>query len=339
MAEANPSTNQPSGARPRPRRAFDAVRFLERYGTLLFLLALVAIFTLLNERFLSARNLTNILTEVSIFGIIAVGMTYVILTGGVDLAVGSLLAFASMCGAWAVQRLGGDVTLGWLVALSIACVIGTAAGYVHGKAVTLLSVPPFIVTLGGMTIWRGATLILSDGGPISNLDEGYRWWGRGTVLGVPVPVLVFALVAAAGYVLQRYTRYGRQVYAVGGNPEAARLTGIDVKRVLVSVYVMVGFLAGLAGFLLSARLGSSEAVAGATYELRVIASVVIGGTSLFGGLGGVGGTIIGALLIGVLSNGLVMMNVSPYYQQVIIGAIIILAVAFDTYAKTRRARR
>ncbi len=303
------------------------------------MLALVAVFALLNQRFLSPRNITNILTEVSIFGIIAVGMTYVILTGGVDLAVGSLLAFASMCGASAVHRLGGDFTLSWLVALSIACVVGTAAGYVHGKAVTLLAVPPFIVTLGGMTIWRGATLILNDGGPLSGFDEGYRWWGRGTILGLPVPILVFGVVAVAGYVLQRYTRYGRQVYAVGGNPEAARLTGIDVKRVLVSVYVMVGFLAGLSGFLLSARLGSSEAVAGVTYELRVIASVVIGGTSLFGGLGGVGGTIIGALLIGVLSNGLVMMNVSPYYQQVIIGAIIILAVAFDTYAKTRRGRR
>lgn len=327
------------GAAPRTRRGLDAVGFLEKYGTLLFLLALVAVFALLNQRFLSPRNITNILTEVSIFGIIAVGMTYVILTGGVDLAVGSLLAFASMCGAVAVHRLGGDFTLSWLVAISIACVVGTAAGYVHGKAVTLLAVPPFIVTLGGMTIWRGATLILNDGGPLSGFDEGYRWWGRGTVLGVPVPILVFGVVAVAGYVLQRYTRYGRQVYAVGGNPEAARLTGIDVKRVLVSVYVMVGFLAGLSGFLLSARLGSSEAVAGVTYELRVIASVVIGGTSLFGGLGGVGGTIIGALLIGVLSNGLVMMNVSPYYQQVIIGAIIILAVAFDTYAKTRRGRR
>lgn len=328
-----------SEAGPRTRRGFDAVRFLEKYGTLLFLLALVAVFALLNGRFLSPRNVINILTEVSIFGIIAVGMTYVILTGGVDLAVGALLAFASMCGAWAVHQLGGDFTLSWLVAISIACVVGTAAGYVHGKAVTLLNVPPFIVTLGGMTIWRGATLILNDGGPLSGFDEGYRWWGRGTILGIPVPILVFAGVALAGHVLQRYTRYGRQVYAVGGNPEAARLTGVDVKRVLVSVYVMVGFLAGLSGFLLSARLGSSEAVAGMTYELRVIASVVIGGTSLFGGLGGVGGTIIGALLIGVLSNGLVMMNVSPYYQQVIIGAIIILAVAFDTYAKTRRGRR
>jgi inositol transport system permease protein len=150
-----------------------------------------------------------------------------------------------------------------------------------------------------------------------------------------VPVLVFTIVAVIGFIALRYTRYGRQVYAVGGNPEAARLSGLNVKYVLTSVYIITGFLTGLAGFLLSARLGSAEAVAGSGYELRVIASVVIGGTSLFGGMGGVGGTVIGALLIGVLLNGLVMMNVSPYYQQVIIGTIIVLAVAFDTYAKSR----
>jgi inositol transport system permease protein len=190
-----------------------------------------------------------------------------------------------------------------------------------------------------MTVWRGMTLIINDGGPISGFDAGYRWWGRGDILGIPVPVLVFMIVALAGYIVLRYTRYGRQVYAVGGNPEAARLSGLNVNYVLASVYVITGFLAGLAGFLLSARLGSAEAVAGINYELRVIASVVIGGTSLFGGIGGVGGTVIGALLIGVLINGLVMMNVSPYYQQVIIGVIIVLAVAFDTYAKSPRGGR
>lgn len=319
------------------RRSFDFVGFLERYGTALFLLLLIGFFTLQNERFLSARNITNILTEVSIYGIIAVGMTYVILTGGVDLAVGSLLAFASISGAYVVVNFfGGE---GWFVALAISLLIGTLAGYLHGKTVTAFNVPPFIVTLGGMTIWRGATLILNDGGPISGFDESYRFWGRGELLGIPVPVLSFALVALVGFIVQRYTRYGRQVFAVGGNPEAARLSGLNVKGVLVSVYVMVGFLSGLAGFLLSARLGSAEAVAGVSYELRVIASVVIGGTSLFGGLGGVGGTIIGALLIGVLINGLVMINISAYYQQVIIGIIIIMAVAFDTYAKSRRGRK
>lgn len=322
----------------RKARRFDFVGFLEKYGVLLFLVLLILLFASQNPRFLSGRNIANILTEVSIYGIMAIGMTGVILTGGVDLAVGSLLAFAGMCAAAVVMALGGTFPLSWLVALLVACSVGMAAGYLHGKTITKLNVPPFIVTLGGMTIWRGATLILNGGGPISGFDEGLRWWGRGEVLGIPVPVLVFALVAAAGYVTLRYTRYGRSVYAVGGNPEAARLSGLNVKGILVSVYLLLGLLAGLSGFLLAARLGSAEAVAGISYELRVIAAVVIGGTSLFGGLGGIGGTIIGSLLLGVLLNGLVMLNVSAYYQQVVIGVIIVIAVAFDTYAKSRRGK-
>ncbi|MCS4293016.1 inositol transport system permease protein [Comamonas sp. BIGb0152] len=323
---------------PQPRK-FDIVAFLERYGVLLFLVLLIVLFATQNPRFISLRNVSNILTEVSIYGIIAVGMTCVILTGGVDLAVGSLLAFSAMCAAAVVMALGGAFPMSWLVALLVACAVGTAAGYLQGKTVTWLNVPPFIVSLGGMTIWRGATLILNDGGPISGFDEGLRWWGRGNVFGVPVPVLVFIFVSALGYITLRYTRYGRSIYAVGGNPEAARLSGLNVKRILVSVYVLVGLLAGLSGFLLAARLGSAEAVAGVSYELRVIAAVVIGGTSLFGGLGGVGGTIIGSLLLGVLLNGLVMLNVSAYYQQVVIGIIIVIAVAFDTYAKSRRGAK
>ncbi|WP_347912558.1 ABC transporter permease [Pseudomonas grandcourensis] len=317
------------------RKKIEMVGFFEKYGVLLFLIALIVIFTIYNPMFLSARNIKNILTEVSIYGIIGVGMTYVILTGGIDLAVGSLLAFAAISGAFLMQALGGDFFMGWLVAMLAACAVGTMAGYLHGKVVTRFGVPAFIVTLGGLTVWRGATLIVNDGAPVSGFNEAFRWWGRGDVLGVPVPVLVFMVVALVGYIALRYTRYGRQVYAVGGNPEAARLSGLSVQSVVLSVYVITGFLAGLAGFLLSARLGSAEAVAGSGYELRVIASVVIGGTSLFGGLGGVGGTIVGALLIGVLINGLVIMNVSAYYQQVVIGIIIVLAVGFDTYAKSR----
>lgn len=336
-ATTTPLATQP----PKKPRGFDIVQFLEKYGVLLFLIVLCVAFGISSPNFLSVRNVTNILTEVSIYGIVAVGMTCVILTGGVDLAVGSVLAFAALAGAWVVTNVGAGAFfgMGFLVALIISCAIGTLTGYIHGKTITLFNVPPFIVTLGGMTIWRGATLLMNDGAPIAGFDAGYRWWGRGDVLGIPVPVLVLFVVAAAGYVVLRYTRYGRQIYAVGGNPEAARLTGINVPRVLVSVYVIVGFLAGLAGFLLSARLGSAEAIAGTSYELRIIASVVIGGTSLFGGMGGIGGTMIGALLIGVLLNGLVMMNVSPYFQQIVMGVIIVLAVAFDTYAKMRRGKR
>ncbi|ESQ86961.1 sugar ABC transporter permease [Asticcacaulis sp. AC460] len=319
------------------RPPFDMVAFLRTWGTTLFLLLLIVVFAAWNPRFLSLRNAVNILTEVSIYGVIAVGMTFVILTAGVDLAVGSLLAFAAIAAAWVVQAMGGAVPQ-WLVALVVASFIGLAAGFLHGKSVTWLKVPAFIVTLGGMTVWRGATLILNDGGPISGFDDGYRWWGTGSILGVPVPVIIFALVALAGHIALRHTRYGRQVYAVGGNAEAARLAGINVKAVIISVYVIVGFLAGLSGFLLSARLGSAEAVAGINYELRVIASVVIGGASLSGGSGSIRGTLIGALLIGVLSNGLVIMHVSSYFQQVVIGLIIVAAVAFDAYAKSHRGK-
>lgn len=321
---------------PNPGRRFDTIAWLRKYGTSLFLALLMVFFACENERFISLRNLTNILTEGSIYGIIAVGMTFVILTAGVDLAVGSLLAFAGMAGAYASRAFGADFSLSWLIALATATAVGAAVGYLQGRAVTLLGVPPFIVTLGGMTIWRGATLILHDGAPISDFDSGLRWWGTGTIAHVPVPVVLFALVAAAGYIVQRYTRFGRHVYAVGGNPEAARLNGLNVSGIVTGVYAIVGVLSGLAGFLQSARLGAAEATAGTGYELRVIASVVIGGASLAGGRGGIGGTIIGALLIGVLTNGLVIMRVSSYWQQVVIGLIIVAAVAFDTFAKSRR---
>jgi inositol transport system permease protein len=314
----------------------DVIAWLRRYGTTLFLVLLIVFFTSQNQRFISLRNLTNILTEGSIYGIIAVGMTFVILTAGVDLAVGSLLAFAGMAGATIAGLLGAGTSMSWIVALATAILTGAAAGYLQGKAVTSLRIPPFIVTLGGMTIWRGATLILHDGAPISGFDTGYRWWGTGTIVHVPVPIAFFVIIAASGFIVQRYTRYGRHVYAVGGNPEAARLNGLNVAAIVTSVYVIVGVLSGLAGFLQSARLGAAEATAGSGYELRVIASVVIGGASLSGGRGGIGGTIIGALLIGVLTNGLVIMHVSSYWQQVIIGLIIVAAVAFDTFAKARR---
>jgi inositol transport system permease protein len=329
----DPTADQATSA---PRR-FDPLAFARKHRTILFLLLLVAVFGAVNERFLTIRNALNILSEVSIYGIIAVGMTYVILIGGIDVAVGSLLAFASLAAAYVVSTLVGPSPVSWLIALGISTLVGLAGGYVHGKAVTWLHVPAFIVTLGGMTVWRGATLILNDGGPISGFDAAYRWWGTGDILFVPVPIAVFVLVAALGHVVLRYTRYGRQVYAVGGNAEAARLSGVNVDFIVTSVYAVIGALAGLSGFLLSARLGSAEAVAGTGYELRVIASVVIGGASLTGGSGGVGGTLLGALLIGVLSNGLVIMHVSSYFQQVVIGLIIVAAVAFDHYARTHKA--
>ena len=326
----------------------DLFGLLARFAPLLFLIVLMAVFAIVEPRFLSSLNLFNVLRQVSIYGLLAVGMTFVILTAGIDLSIGSLLAFAGLAAA-AVSKggLSNRFTVGegqdaagygWYLAALAAIAVGLIGGYIQGFAITRLKVPPFVVTLGGMSAFRGAALLFAAGGPISGFEPELVWWGQGKVGPVPVPVIIFLVFAILAHIVLRYSRYGRQVYAVGGNPEAARLSGLNVRAVVTSVYVIMGFFVGLGAFVLAARLNSAEAVAGTGYELTVIASVVIGGTSLFGGVGTIFGTVIGTILIGVLLNGLVLLNVSSYIQQIIIGVIIVLAVAFDTFAKSRRRR-
>jgi inositol transport system permease protein len=326
------------------RKGPNIFRILKQFGPLLFLIILMVVFTVLKPSFIDPINVFNIMRQISITGLIALGMTFVILTAGIDLSVGALLALCGMVAA-IVAKGGAASTLslsasegtgyGWFAALLAAVIVGSAAGVVQGLTITKLKVPPFVVTLGGLTIFRGLTLMLSNGGPISGFTPDMRWFGTGLIGPVPVPVIIFAIAAVLCHIVLRYTRYGRAVYAVGGNAEAARLSGLRVDRVLISVYVIVGFFSGLAAFVLSARLNSAEAVAGLGYELTVISAVVIGGTSLFGGIGSVGGTVVGAALIGVLQNGLQFNNVSSYTQSVVIGLILILAVAFDRWLKSR----
>src|ERR1700678_1710838 len=326
-------------------RGVDVFGFIARFAPLLFLIVLMILFAIIEPRFLSQINLFNVMRQVSITGLLAVGMTFVILTAGIDLSVGSLLAFAGLVAA-AVAKGGlenrftvgeGGVGYGWFADALAAIAVGLACGWLQGLAITRLKVPPFVVTLGGMSAFRGAALLFAAGGPISGFEPSFVWMGQGRILGqVPVPVVIFLAFAVLAHIALRYTRYGRQIYAVGGNPEAARLSGLNVPAVTTSVYVIMGFFAGLGAFVLDARLNSAEAVAGTGYELTVIASVVIGGTSLFGGGGTIFGSVIGTILIGVLLNGLVLMNVSSYIQQIIIGIIIVLAVAFDTFAKSRQ---
>lgn len=319
-------------------------RLLKQFGPLLFLFALMLVFAVTNEAFLTQLNLFNVARQVSITGLIALGMTFVILTAGIDLSVGSLLAFCGMVAAVVAKGTTANTLAlgtseasgwGWPAALLAAVLVGTVAGAIQGGLITLLKVPPFVVTLGGLTVFRGFTLMLSGGGPISGFSPEMRWFGTGLVGPVPVPVIIFVTAALLCHIVLRYTRFGRAVYAVGGNAEAARLSGIRVDRVVVAVYMIVGFFSGLAAFVLAARLNSAEAVAGIGYELTVISAVVIGGTSLFGGIGSIGGTVVGAALIGVLVNGLQLNNVSSYTQQVTIGLILIAAVAFDRWLKTR----
>lgn len=328
----------------RRERRVDAVELVGRFAPLAFLLLLVVVLSLLEPRFLTERNLFNVMRQISFIGILAVGMTFVILTAGIDLSVGSLLAFTGIvCASTAkgsrsllqgsAQDEGGARVL---YAALAAIGVGLAIGLLHGLLIGKLGIPAFIVTLGGLGAWRGATLVWSDGQPISSFSEDFTFWGQGFVGRIPVPVLFFLAFVAIGHVVLRYTQYGRWIYALGGNPEAARLSGLSTTALTVSVYVISGFCAGLAGFLLTSRLDSAEQVAGQNYELRAIAAVVIGGTSLFGGAGGVIGTLIGAMLIGVLDNGLVILGVSPNYQPIVVGAIIVLSVFVDQVAKQRR---
>jgi ribose transport system permease protein/inositol transport system permease protein len=321
----------------------DYLYIASRLAAPVFLLLLIVVFALLEPNFLNPINLLNTLRQVSFTGLIAVGMTFVILTGGIDLSVGSLLALAGIIGAFVAKGGLADrfAVGGAVLAILAALAVGIVGGAAQGFTIARFKVPPFVVTLGGLTIFRGLTLIISEGGPISGFTRDYNFWGQGKVdllflENVPVPALIFVAAAVIAYLVLRYTRFGQHVYATGGNRNAAKLNGVPTGRVIFSVYVIVGFMCGLAGFLLSARLGSAEAVAGSGFELAVIAAVVIGGTSLFGGVGGIGGTVVGVLLIGVLTNGLVLLNVSSFVQQVIIGLVLIAAVAFDQFATRGR---
>jgi ribose/xylose/arabinose/galactoside ABC-type transport system permease subunit len=323
------------------------IPLLSRYAPAVCLVLLMVVFAILEPSFLTPLNLFNVMRQISIEGLIAIGMTFVILTAGIDLSVGSLVAVAGLVAAMIAKgstassfslSAAAQQGYGWFAAMLGAIAVGLLGGSLQGFAITRLKVPPFVVTLGGLSVFRGLALMISAAGPISGFEEPYRWWGQGRIGPVPVPVIVFLASALVAFVVLRYTRYGRQVYAVGGNREAARLSGVNVRRVLLSVYIIIGFLSGLAGFILSARLNSSEAVAGEGYELNVIASVVIGGTSLFGGVGSIFGTVIGSVLIGVLINGLVLMNVNSYVQQITIGLILVAVVAFDQFAKSRRLK-
>jgi len=341
-------TQDPPSDTQTPAR-IDIIGFLARFAPLIFLIVLMTGFALYEPRFLTPLNLFNVLRQVSIYGLLAVGMTFVILTAGIDLSIGSLVAFAGLVAA-AVSKGGISnrftvgagqeaASYGWYLAALAAIAVGLIGGFVQGFAITRLKVPPFVVTLGGMSAFRGAALLFAAGGPISGFEPSFVWMGQGRILGqLPVPVVIILTFAVLAHIVLRYTRYGRQVYAVGGNPEAARLSGLNVRTVTTSVYVIMGFFAGLSAFVLSARLNSAEAVAGTGYELTVIASVVIGGTSLFGGVGAMAGTVVGVFIPVVLASGLVIVGVQSFWQQVMIGVILVAAVYFDQLRRRARLR-
>lgn len=299
-------------------------------GTLVGLLGLCLILWILTPHFLTVSNLLNVAQQTSINAIIAVGLTFVIITAGIDLSVGSILAFAGVVLAWSLQ-VGVPLPL----ALLLGMVVGTVSGLVNGVLISYGRLPPFISTLGMMSVARGAALLFSDGRPISGFNEGFRFLATGEIFYIPVPVIITGLVYLAAHFVLTRTKFGRYAYAIGGNEEAALLSGVNVKFQKAMVYGLSGLLSGLAAIILTARLNSAQPIAGIMYELDAIAATVIGGTSLMGGRGTIFGTLIGALIIGVLRNGLNLLDVSPYIQQVVIGSVIIGAVLVDTVLKKK----
>nr|WP_255702218.1 ribose ABC transporter permease [Salinicola sp. DM10] len=302
------------------------------------LIVLCVVLSIVSDNFLSSRNVINVLRQTSINGILAIGMTFVILTRGIDLSVGSVVALAGVVSASFATTAASGFIPGApympLVPLAVGLLTGIAVGSLSGLAVARYAVPAFVATLGMLSAARGLTLIYSGGRPIPALTDGYRWIGTGDIAGIPVPVILFAVVFVVSHFVLTRTRFGRHVYAVGGNPHAAKVSGLSVRRIRLYVYMISGALAGVAGMVLAARTGSALPQAGIAYELDAIAAVVIGGTSLAGGVGRVSGTLIGALLIGVMNNGLDLLGVESYYQQVIKGGLIVAAVMLDRSRKT-----
>jgi ribose transport system permease protein len=330
---ASPQTNEDASARSaapaspaRPGVSW-ASKLIGVQGPLIGLVALGVIFSFSTTAFLSVRNLLNVLDQVTVLGILSIGMTAVIILGGIDLSVGSVLAFSMMIMGW----LSHDCNLPIIVSVVAALVIGGLCGWVNGALVTRAKLPPFIATLSMMTIARGLANIITDGRQIVGYPDWFDSFATTRYFGfLSLTVTLAVLLVIASWIFLRYRAAGRSLYAIGGSAEVARLAGIRVRHVTSWVYVASGLLSGLAGIVLASRLDSSQPSAGLGYELDAIAAVVIGGASLSGGVGGIGGTVVGVLIIGVLHNGLNLTGVSPFIQQVVIGVVIALAVSSDT---------
>jgi ribose/xylose/arabinose/galactoside ABC-type transport system permease subunit len=320
-----------------------AVRFADRLrGTLagrrasrdlaiwLVLLIEMVTWTLLSPEFLSITNFTNVARQASLVGIVAVGMTFVMLTAGIDLSVGSLTALAGILAAGVMTQVNNA-----LVGVAVALAVGVLSGVFAGLAITRFRVPPFIVTLAMLQMWSALTLLFNNGGPIPLRNDAFEWFGVGYIGPVPVPVVLMAVVYVVGGVVLGSTKFGRRTYAVGANLAAAEYAGIAVKRQIRSVYIISGFLTGIGAILIAGRLGTATPLAGQGLELDVIAATVIGGTSLFGGEGTLIGTLAGVLIIAFLRNGLTLIAVSQFWQQLVIGLVILLAVTIDRQLRSR----
>jgi ribose transport system permease protein len=326
---------------------------LARFQSLLALVVMVVALSLLSDSFLTVANGRNILLQISINLCLSLGMTLIILTGGIDLSVGAILALSGAVAAgllkhgltltrigigdWTLLRL--DIVLQFTVfgAIIAGLLTGLAMGWFNGFVITRFRLPPFVATLGMLSIGRGLTMLWTGGFPITALDDKFVFIGSGFWLGVPMPVWISGALVALFYVISRHTTLGRYIYAVGGSERAAAFAGLNVNRIKVQVYTIGGALAAVAGIILTARLNAADPKAGLSYELDSIAAVVIGGTSLGGGRGSIFGTVLGCLIIGVLNSGLVLLAVSPSWQYIVKGLVIIAAVAVDNLQSRRKA--
>lgn len=309
--------------------------YFGQFRSLIALLILCVVIGLLSDKFFTVSNGWNVMRQISVNICISIGMTLVVLTAGIDLSVGSVLA---LCGAITAGLLKFgiglpyfDVFIGFtlLGGLLAGILTGTALGAFNGWTITRFKVPPFVATLAMLTIARGLTMLWTGGFPVSGLGENFSYLGTGWFLGIPLPVWISGLVTLAAVILTNKTRLGRYIYAIGGNESASRLSGININKIKIIVYSIAGALAAVGGLIVTSRLDSAQPNAGISYELDAIAAVVIGGTSLSGGKGSILGTVQGAIIIGVLNNGLVLLNVSPFWQQVVKGLVILLAVIID----------
>lgn len=308
---------------------------IAKFQSLIALVLMCVILSFLSDKFLTPANGWNVLRQISVNICISVGMTLIILTAGIDLSVGSILAFSGAVVAgllkFGIQMPSYDLYVGFTLLGGVlsGLLVGAALGAFNGLVITKFKVPPFVATLAMLTIARGFTMLWTKGYPISSLGKEFAYIGTGWFLGVPVLVWIAALIVIGAIILTNRTAFGKYIYAIGGNENAARLSGININRVKIWVYTLAGILAAIGGIMVTSRLNSAQPNAGLSYELDSIAAVVIGGTSLAGGRGTIAGTVLGAMIIGILNNGLVLMDVSPFWQQVVKGAVILLAVMID----------
>ncbi|MEZ7649249.1 MULTISPECIES: ribose ABC transporter permease [Streptococcus] len=307
----------------------NTMKYMSELTTVIALIILMAVITIINSNFLTANNLLNLLLQVTSNALIAFGMTFVILTGGIDLSVGSILALSSALTAGLLGS-GMPVTLAILISLILGCILGM----MNGLLISYGKLAPFIVTLATMTIFRGATLVYTNGNPITKgLSDTFlfQFLGQGYIVGIPFPVIIMFIVFIILYVLLHKTVFGKSVYAIGGNEKAAYISGVKLNKVKIIIYSISGIMASISGLIITSRLSSAQPTAGASYEMDAIAAVVLGGTSLSGGKGRILGTLIGALIIGVLNNGLNIIGVSAFWQQVVKGVVILIAVLIDRF--------